>query len=202
MPRIPKGSSVPLNVTQQARHRVFVGLGWDPNDKISIKDKALSTLGLKNTHHDLDLSCYIYDKNKRYIGHVSIEQGHEVDQTGKIYHSGDNVEGVGEGDDEQISVELKDIDPAIATIIFKASIKSGHHFSEVNDPEIRLADGYSEHNFLQLSLLEHNENDKPAFVFAGLFKNADDGWSVRHIGEFIDIPEDGHWAERLKTFII
>lgn len=202
MPRIPKGASVPLNVTQQARHRVFVGLGWDPNENVSVKDKALSKLGLKHTHHDLDLSCYIYGANKRYIGHVSTEDGREVDQTGKIYHSGDNVEGVGEGDDEQISVELKGLDPAIATILFKASIKSGHHFSEVNDPEIRLADGYSGHNFLQLSLLGHNENDRPAFVFAALLRETENDWRVHHIGEFVDIPEGGHWAERLKTFII
>ena len=201
MPRIPKGETIALNVTQKARHRVVVGLGWDPNEDISVKDKALGALGLKDTHHDLDLSCYIFDKNKRYISHVSVEEGRAVDQTGQIYHSGDNVEGVGDGDDEQVSVELKDIDPTIHALVFKASIKSGHHFGEVTDPEIRLADGYSDHNFLHVSLLGVKDNDKPAFIFICLLKNPEDQWMVRHIGEFIDAPEDGNWAEILKTYI-
>ncbi len=200
MPRIPQGQTIPLNVTQKARQRVFVGLGWDPNDDLNIKDKALGALGLKDTHHDLDLSCYLFDKNKRYISHVSVEEGREVDQTGKIYHSGDNVEGVGDGDDEQISVELKELDETIHAIIFKASIKTGHTFNEVTDPEIRLVDGYSDHNFLHVSLLANN-NDKSAFVFVGLLKDKDEQWMVRHIGEFIDTPEDGNWAEVLKTYI-
>lgn len=201
MTRIPKGETAPLNVTQQARHRVFVGLGWDPNDDVGIKDKALGALGLKDTHHDLDISCFIYDQNKRYIKHISHEPGHEADQTGHIYHSGDNVEGVGDGDDEQISVELKDLDPTIHSIIFKASIKTGHTFDQVNDPEVRLADGYTGHNFLHIALSDVPGNDKSAFIFVALHRNAAGGWSVKHIGEFVDVEKNGEWAEKLKKFI-
>ena len=201
MARIPKGDSVLLNVTQQARHRVVVGLGWDPNETIGLKDKALGALGLKDTHHDLDLSCYLYDVNKRYISRVSHEVGFEVDQTGQIYHSGDNVEGVGDGDDEQISVELKDLDQTIHFIVFKASIKTENTFKDVTDPEIRLADGYSDHNFLHLSLLDSPENDRSAFAFVCLFKNAEQQWMVKHIGEFFDPPADGEWSEKLKSYL-
>ena len=200
MVRITKGQTVPLNVTQEARRRIFVGLGWDPNESISIKDRAMGALGLQHNHHDLDLSCYIYDANKRYISHVSTEDGRQTDQTGKIYHSGDNVEGIGEGDDEQISVELKDLDPAIQAIIFKASIKSGHSFDEITAPEIRLVDGYSNHDFLHVPINQPH-NDKPAFIFASLIKTPDNQWNVRHIGEFVDGPDDGNWAEYLKTFV-
>ncbi|MEM7651052.1 MAG: TerD family protein [Pseudomonadota bacterium] len=189
----------PLNVTQEGNHRVFVGLGWDPNENLGLKDKALNALGLKDAQHDLDLSCYIYDSNKRYIGHVSIEEGREADQTGKIYHSGDNVAGVGDGDDEQISVELKDLDPAIHSLVFKASIKSGHRFNEVNAPEIRLVDAYSRRQFWHASL-QKDGNTKPAFVFASITKNQNGGWVTRDISEFTDIPTDGAWADFLKDF--
>lgn len=201
-PRIPKGQTVPLNVTQKSSHRVFVGLGWDPNEDISMKDKALGALGLKDTHHDLDLSCYIYDQNKRYITHISHETGHEADQTGKIYHSGDNVEGVGDGDDEQISIELKGLDPAIDAIVFKASIKTDNVFKDVTDPEIRIADGYSDHNFLHVSL---KEGDTAVFVFACLKRSTHDdnpdAWTIHHIGEFIKKTKDSDWPEILKTYI-
>ncbi|MEZ5813328.1 MAG: TerD family protein [Alphaproteobacteria bacterium] len=200
-PRIPKGETVPLNVTQKARWRVFAGLGWDPNEEVSLKDKAMGALGLRDNHHDLDLSCYVFDKDGRYITHVSVEEGREADQTGQIYHSGDNVEGVGEGDDEQISVELDGLDAAIHAIVFKASIKTGHGFNDVRDPEIRLADGYSGHSFLHVSLRGVDNNDKPAFVFAALLRGADEQWMARHIGEFIDAPKDGDWAGILKRFV-
>lgn len=201
MARIAKGDTVPLNVTQQARHRVFVGLGWDPNENVGLADKVQEKLGLKHNHHDLDLSCYIYGADKRYISHVSTESGRETDQTGKIYHSGDNVEGVGDGDDEQISVELKDLDEAIQAIVFKASIKSGHSFSEVTEPEIRLVDGYSDHNFLHVALDHTEGNDKSAFVFVSLIKNVEGVWTVKHISEFVDIPADGKWSDILKAYI-
>lgn len=201
MVRIAKGDKVPLNVTQQARHRILVGLGWDPNENIGLMDNIQEKLGLKHNHHDLDLSCYIYGAEKRYISHVSTEDGRETDQTGKIYHSGDNVEGVGDGDDEQISVELKDLDEAIQAIVFKASIKSGQTFDQVTDPEIRLADGYSDHNFLHLSLLHQPGNNSSAFAFVCLYRNAEGQWMVCHIGEFLDLPAGGQWADVLKAYI-
>lgn len=191
----------PLNVTQEGNHRIFVGLGWDPNENPGFKDKALNTLGLKDIHHDLDLSCYIYDQNARYISHVSHEAGREVDQTGKIYHSGDNTKGVGDGDDEQISVELKEMDDAIHTIIFKASIKTGHTFDQVNDPEIRLVDAYSRREFLHVPLSGLKDNQTSAFIFAALLRSPDGSWQVRHVGEFIDKPADGQWADILKTYL-
>ena len=197
-PRIPTGQTVPLNVSKTGNRRVFVGLGWDPNEDISFKDKALGALGLKETHHDLDLSCYIYDSNKRYITHISHEIGREIDQTGKIYHSGDNVEGVGDGDDEQISIELKELDPTIDTIIFKASIKTDNIFSQVNDPEMRIVDGYADHTFLEVSLAE---GQTAAFIFVALKRDGEDAWLINHIGEFIEESSEKDWPEVLKAYI-
>ncbi len=193
--------TTPLNVTQEARHRVFVGLGWNPNKKVSLIDKAREITGGKKTHHDLDLSCYIFDDQKRYINHVSVESGREVDQTGQIYHSGDNVEGIGDGDDEQISVELKDLNPAIHSIIFKASIKSGQNFAEVAEPEMRLADGYTNRNFVHCDLLKITGHDKDAFIFACIFRMSNTEWQMMQINEFIDTTDDMSWPERLKSYL-
>ena len=200
--RIAKGQSAPLNVSMEAKQRIFAGLGWDPNEGATLKDKALNKIGVKQLHHDLDLACYIYDSQKRYISHVSIEAGRETDQTGQIYHSGDNVAGVGDGDDEQISVELKDLDLAIHSIIFLASIKSGHKFNEVTEPEIRLVDGYSGREFLHLSLLDLEGSDKSAFVFARINRGDNsEQWQLSHIGEFTDLVEGTNWAETLKAYL-
>jgi tellurium resistance protein TerZ len=190
-----------LNVTQKANHRVFVGLGWDPNESVKFKDKALSKLGLKDVHHDLDLGCYLFDAAKGYISHVNAEGAREVDESGRIYPSGDNVEGIGDGDDEQISVELKNLPADISAVVFIATIKSGQSFGEIKAPEIRLADGYSGHNFLHVDLKDATGAAKSAFVFAGLIKSSDGVWVMRKVAEFVDVPADGDWADVLKGYI-
>lgn len=190
----------PLNVTQEGHHRIFVGLGWDPNEQTGLLHKAKSVVKGQETHHDLDLSCYIYDAQKRYIGHVSAEAERGQDQTGKIYHSGDNVEGIGEGDDEQISVELLDLDPVIHSLVFKASIKSGHVFGDIQDPEIRIVDGYSNHTFLRQNMNCESGADKDAYIFLHVLR-AENGWMMRHINCYIPLPGDAQWGETLKAYL-
>ncbi|MBX2833672.1 MAG: tellurium resistance TerZ family protein [Micavibrio sp.] len=189
MPKMEAGQTVPLNVTRESQWRVLCGLGWDPVEG-TIIDKAKAFAQGKSSHHDLDLSCYLYDAQGRCIGEVSAAEGRLTDQTGKIYHSGDNIEGVGDGDDEQISVELKDLDTVIHSIIFVASIKSGHSFDEINSPEVRLADGYSGHNFMYEALNGDNGVGKNRYIFARLFKDALGIWMIDFINTY-ETAEDG-----------
>ncbi len=198
---LSKGDTAPLNVTREAKHRVFVGLGWDPNEKTGLLDQAKALLKGQELHHDLDLSAYIFDINKRYIGHVSAETGRQVDQTGQIYHSGDNVEGIGEGDDEQISVELKGLDATIHSILFKASIKSGHVFGDIKDPEIRIGDGYSGHTFAQHNLTAEGGAKKSAYIFAQIIRTAENTWSIHHIDTYLDMAQPDDWIETLKPYL-
>ncbi|MCB1531424.1 MAG: TerD family protein [Alphaproteobacteria bacterium] len=195
-----KGSSTILNVTQEAHHRVFVGLGWDPRGQAGLIGNLTEKLSGKALHHDLDLSCCLYDANNQLIDIVSAETAHAADRTGKIYHSGDSIEGEGPGDDEQISVELKDIDPAIRNIIFAATIKSGHSFGDIHEPEIRLADGYSNREFLVSALHADAGQDKSGYVFVRLYIEGD-AWMVQNIGEFFDAGAEKSLADFLKTFI-
>lgn len=205
MPTLEKGQNVPLNVTKQAQHRVLVGLGWDPNENTSLLDKAKALASGVRLEHDLDLACYIYDPNGNYISRVCAVSGCHTDQTGKIYHSGDNVEGIGDGDDEQISIELKDLDHAVHSLIFVATIKSGHSFNEVADAEIRIADGYSNHNFLLHELGRSDDGQgKSAFVFVKLTRDAgaSDNWIMHYVGEYLPVisNEDAR-AQDLKQYL-
>jgi stress response protein SCP2 len=200
MARLKPGDTAPLNVTQQARHRVFVGLGWEPAENGGLLGRASALLRGRSPHHDLDLSCYIYDRDGRYIGHVAAGEGRVADQTGRIYHSGDNIEGLGDGDDEQISAELKDLDPAIANIIFKASIKSGHSFAEVRDPEIHISDGYTGHTFLHQTLGDAPGNTAGAYIFIRLFRTPDGQWRMHNIATFMDNQPAEAWPDALKPF--
>ncbi len=200
MSKLAKGESIPLNYSPQASHRIFAGLGWDPVGNPGVIGKLRSAISGQKNYHDLDLACYIYDAHGAYISHVSTERGREKDQTGKIYHSGDNVEGLGEGDDEQISVELKDLDPVIGNIIFKASIKSGHRFCDVSEPEIHVSDGYTGRSLLHQNLKELPRNKQNSFIFARLFKLPDGPWMLENISEFRRQAPAQDWPEILRHF--
>ncbi|MCD8497735.1 MAG: TerD family protein [Alphaproteobacteria bacterium] len=165
MPRLNKGEKTNLNVTQKARHRIMVGLSWDPAQTQGFMDKMREITGTP-TAHDLDLVCYLYSPDHSFVEHISGDAGRNVDLSEKIYHSGDNVDGDAAGDDEEISAELKDLPPYISHLVFCALVRSGHKFGDVEAPEIRLADGYTNHNLL-LTPINHAEGkDKNGFVFA------------------------------------
>ena len=183
--RMTKGSVSPLHVTKEAQHRIFIGLGWDPHLHTTLKERIGNVLARKQHHHDLDLACYAYDANYNLVEVVSADTREAATQSGKIYHSGDNVEGIGDGDDEQISVELKDLDDYIVHLLFTVRIKSGHKFGEIKDPQVRLVDGYSNRVFLEHSLSAPEGNDKSGYAFVHLFWTAE-SWQMRLVDEYFD----------------
>ncbi len=201
MPDLRKNETAPLNVTQRSRHRVFVGLGWNPHDKPGLLDKAKAIAGRKVLHHDLDLSCYLFDADKGYIGQVCADADRHSDESGQIYHSGDNVEGIGEGDDEQISVELKGLTHKIHSIVFVASVKNGHVFEEINSPEIRIVDGYSGHDFLSQPLNDAEGAHKTDFVFVRIYADKPDTWRLHYIGGYASFGDEGDVARTLGCYL-
>ncbi len=188
MAKLEKGQHGPLHVTQKAERRIFAGLGWEPHAESGLMETLGAIMGQRKTWHDLDLSCYTFDAAGKLLDEISSTPDHHSDGSGKIYHSGDNREGIGDGDDEQISVELLKLDPRIDLILFVVSIKSGHTFGEIDSPEIRLADGYSGHNFLHTALSAEEGRGKPAFAFASIYRTAD-GWNVHNISKFLDTAD-------------
>lgn len=195
-----KGQHLPLEVTLKARHRIMAGLAWDPANKASFIQKAAQAISAKQAEHDLDLACFSYDAHSVLISAVSADRAMTVDESGKIYHSGDDEDGVGEGDDEQLSVELKDLDPSIHHLIFTAKIQSGHSFDEIEAAEIRLADGYSNDNFLQTMIDHEHGMHQDIFIFAHIYRYAE-GWNIHNISQYMVASEYDDWQKELTKFL-
>lgn len=202
MPRLEKGEKAQLNVTLKARHRIMAGLSWDPARKTGLMEKMKEMAGAP-TSHDLDLVCYVFGHDGGFIEHVSGEPGRNVDLSERIYHSGDNTAGDAAGDDEEISAELRDLPPYIYQIVFCVIVRGGHKFGEVNAPEIRLADGYTNHNILQAPLNHAEGRDKSAYAFACLSRNPrhETGWGVHYIGEYLKYAGQSEFVEELRKSI-
>jgi tellurium resistance protein TerZ len=195
-----RGDTAPLLHTLKARERIVVAVRWDPREEdAGIMDR------LRGTHHqhDLDITCFVYDDQNEYIDYVGSAAIDGMDQTECIYHSGDDMTGEGNGDDEFISAELAGLPDYVTHIVFLAEIRTKHTFSDIVAPSARLADGMTDKNLL-VSMIDGPEAaDKTAFVFARIYRDSasSTGWSVHNIGDFPDITQVEDWGTYLKKYL-
>jgi len=136
MVNLRKGQTVSL--TKQGGGTLTVvrmGLGWD-----AIKKKGLFGRS-KDQAVDLDASAMLFDRSGRLVDQVWFQQLRSTD--GAMQHTGDNVTGAGEGDDESIVVDLATLDPDVQTIVFVVNSFTGQNFSQIENAYCRLVDSAS-----------------------------------------------------------
>lgn len=170
-----------INLSKESRgglNKVMVGLGWDevpqkrgffaPKPQDIDCDAFAILLGYdgKLLNHANDLKqCTVFFNNLVWPG-------------GSIRHMGDNLTGAGEGDDEQIFVDLQSVPRDIATIIFAVNIydafKRNQHFGMIRNAFIRVVD-YERNIELCRFNLNENYNNMTALV-AGALMRTDNGW--------------------------
>lgn len=114
---------------------VIMGLGWDVK-----KAKGLGRLfgGGGSDSIDLDASCLLFDSSRNLLDVVYFGQLRSKD--GSIIHTGDNRTGAGEGDDEQIIVNLAGAPAAATTLVFTVSSFQGQTFDKIENAYCRLVD--------------------------------------------------------------
>ncbi|MDE5923995.1 MAG: TerD family protein, partial [Muribaculaceae bacterium] len=88
-----------------------IGLGWDANSTSTGED------------FDLDASAFILGENGKILAdEYFVFYNNLVSPEGSVEHTGDNLTGEGEGDDESIRIDLSKIDPRAVEIIFVVTI--------------------------------------------------------------------------------
>ena len=112
--------------------RVRMGLGWD-----AIKKKGMFGK-LKDQSVDLDASALLFDGNRQLVDQVWFQQLRSKD--GSVQHTGDNLTGAGEGDDESIVVDLQSVPAAVNQIVFVVNSFTGQNFSQIENAFCRLVD--------------------------------------------------------------
>jgi stress response protein SCP2 len=190
----------PLEHTVSGRERILVALSWDERAHATIIDK----LKRQNQQHDLDLSCFVYNKNGEYIDFVGPMAQDNIDQDGCIYHSGDDAGGAGNLDDEHISVELAGLPFETVSLIFVAEIRSDHTFEQITNPSIRVADGFTNKNLHAMKLATDKEAEgKTACIFARVHrdKGSPTGWSLQIIDQYPKLDDVSDWGTYLTRYL-
>lgn len=186
---IQRGERRPLNVTKQGNQRIFVGLSWDPKPKRTLMARLRDFINGRKQYHDLDLTCFLYDENQNFIDTICGKENKLGSPAQGIYHSGDDLEGIGDGDDEQISVELTNLPDNVHHILFKASIQSGHRFYHIKQPEIRLVDAYTKRHLIKTPLnkdVTSTEICTNAYILAELYRTPEtpENWNIHYINSY------------------
>ena len=197
---LARGEKAPLEHSTEASERILVGLRWDERyDKVQMLDRVIK----KDSQHDLDLVCYIYGPTGEFIDFVGAEAQDSMDETGKIYHSGDDMTGAGEGDDEFINAELGKLPNSVHSLVFMAEIRSNHGFDDVASTYCRLADGMTDKNLMEVYLDHGEAKGKHAFVMCAVTRSeaSPTGWQLYNISEYPDTSSIDNWGGYLSQFV-
>jgi tellurium resistance protein TerD len=170
---LSKGGNVSLTKEAPGLTAVTVGLGWD----------ARSTTG---TDFDLDASAIMAGASGKVLsdGHfVFFNNLKSVD--GSVEHTGDNLTGEGDGDDEQISVNLATVPPEVDKIVFPVSIYDAaarsQSFGQVRNAFIRVINQAGGTEIARYDLSE-DASTETAMVFGELYRNGAE-WKFRAVGQ-------------------
>jgi tellurium resistance protein TerZ len=156
-----------------ALSKVTMGLGWD-----AIKKGGFFGFGAKTESVDLDASCVMFDESNRPVDVVWFRQLKSRD--GSIVHTGDNRTGAGEGDDEQIIVDLSRVPADVKSLVFTVNSFTGQNFSQVENAYCRIVNASNQQVVARYELSVQGSHT--AQVMAKLYRHNGE-WKMHAIGE-------------------
>jgi tellurium resistance protein TerD len=170
---LSKGGNVSLSKEAPGLTAVLVGLGWD----------ARTTTG---QDFDLDASALMCGTSGKVLSDshfVFFNNLHSPD--GSVEHTGDNLTGEGEGDDEVIKVNLTAVPGECDKIVFTVSIYDaearGQNFGQVRNAYIRVVNQAGGAEIVRYDLSE-DYSSETAMVFGELYRSGAE-WKFRAVGQ-------------------
>ncbi|MFF9072018.1 TerD family protein [Streptomyces sp. NPDC014735] len=170
---LAKGQNVVLNQDGTPLADVTVGLGWDARPA-------------GGADFDLDASAIICGPDQKAVSDQHFVFYNNLrSPDGAVRHTGDNTTGEGEGDDEQILVDLDRLDEKTGQIVFIVSIHDaqnrGQNFGQVEDAYIRVVDNLTGREMCRYEL-SYDAAGETAMVFGALYRRGGE-WKFRAIGQ-------------------
>ncbi len=182
---LQKGQKVSLTKENAGLSAVLIGLGWD-----EAKRPRGGFFAPKPQPIDCDASALLL-RNGRLLEQADIVYfGNLQHRTGTVRHMGDNLTGAGEGDDEQIIVELNKIpaeyDRIVIVVNIYEAVKRNQHFGMIENAFIRLVDGKTNKEMCKYNLSE-NYSGMTAMIFGEVYRHNGE-WKFSAIGQATNDP--------------
>jgi tellurium resistance protein TerZ len=170
---LQKSQSVSL--AKEAPHglsRITLGVGWDVAKK-GIFGGMFGGSG----DIDLDASCITFDADNAVLEQVWF--GKLTNAAGTIRHSGDNLTGEGDGDDESIAIELGQLDARVEHIVLTVNSFRGQTFDKVANAFGRVVDGKSGR---ELARFDISDSGPHTGLILARLSRAGGAWDFKAIG--------------------
>lgn len=194
---LQKGQRIDLTKGKSNLNRVMVGLGWDP-----VETKSSGLLGMfKSGSADIDCDASVImltddalasNKDLIYFGNLK-------SACHSVLHSGDNLTGEGEGDDEMIEVELQKIPERFNKLVFVVNIyncvKKKQDFGMIKNAYIRVVDPKTGEELIRYNLSE-NYGGLTSLVAGEIYRHGEE-WKFAAVG---DGTTDTNLTEICKRF--
>jgi len=168
---LSKGGNVSLSKTDPGLKNALVGLGWD----------SRSTDG---ADFDLDASVFLVKPDGKvrndsdFIFYNNLQSA-----DGSIQHTGDNLTGEGEGDDEAVKINLTQIPKDVDKLIFAVTIHDaegrGQNFGMVNNAFIRVVNEDNSNELVRFDLSE-DASIETAMIFGEIYRRNTE-WKFRAV---------------------
>ncbi len=166
-----KGQTVSLSKDGGTLRNVRMGLGWDAAQKKGMFGR------MRTQTIDLDASALLFDAHNALVDQVWFQQLASKD--GSVVHTGDNLTGEGEGDDESIKVDLGKVPAKVATLVFTVNSFTGQDFSQIENAFCRLVDEANDSEIARYELTGSGSHN--AQIMAKVSREGN-GWSMTAIG--------------------
>ncbi|MBR0529545.1 MAG: TerD family protein [Ruminococcus sp.] len=196
---LQKGQKVSLSKESAGLSKVIVGLGWDEANRPQPQQKQggffSGLFGGSNTSGnmqsvggdtiDCDAAAFMLQNGRLVNKNDIIYYGNLRHATGTVVHMGDNLTGAGDGDDEQIVVDLAQVPPQYDRIVVTVNIyhakQKNQHFGMINNAFIRLVDARNNKEICRYNLTESYPGIT-AMVFGEIYRHNNE-WKFNAIGQ-------------------
>lgn len=181
---LSKMPSIDLSKGGRGLNKVIVGLGWDPATE-TVQKRGLfgRPVASRGPEVDCDAFAFVLHNGKFKNKDDLVYFGNLENRDKSIRHMGDNLTGDGDGDDEQIVIDLSRISAdsiVIAVNIYRGKEK-GQHFGNLQNAFIRIVD-MNTNNELCKFTLDGKYNGTTSVIFGELVKHNGE-WNFKAIGE-------------------
>ncbi len=189
---LQKGQKVSLSKDNAGLSKVIIGLGWD-----EVQQKR-GLFAPKPQSIDCDASAIMLQNGRFVDKNDAIFFGNLRHMTGSVQHMGDNLTGAGEGDDEQIIVDLSSVPPQYDKIVLVVNIYQAvqrkQHFGMIQNAFIRLVDGRNNNEMCRYNLTE-DYSGMLAMIFGEVYRHNGE-WKFSAIGQGTNDPGLGELVKR------
>ncbi|WP_462411945.1 TerD family protein [Neobacillus sp. Marseille-QA0830] len=183
---LQKGQRVDLTKSNPGLTKIMVGLGWDPIQSGGGGGLFGSLFGGGGSANiDCDASVIMLGENDKLRNNKDVIYfGNLRSNDGSVQHSGDNLTGDGDGDDEQIMIDLSRVPSYIQKLVFVVNIydcvKRKQHFGMIRNAFIRVVNPQTGQELIHYNLSD-NYSGLTCLVTGEIYRHAND-WKFAAIG--------------------